>query len=236
MVKKVLILVISAQFDPYAKMVGTSMETWDEPVVEGVETVYYFGRPLWKNTDKKIYLDVHEDYKTMPTKTIMAFEWALVYRQFDYIARVNASTYVDKKSLSDYVQDLPTEKLFSGLVIEAGKTYKHEWIWGPYFLMSRDVVELLVKNRTMLPHLMMEDMALSELAHKLKIPFTSLKGATIDKMENDWRCVCYGADSFNFYDFSEVAKARQQIFFRCKHDADRNVDAYVMHELHNVFQ
>lgn len=227
--KTVLILVVSSQLSPYKKMWQTSKETWDSIEVSGVETVFYFGQPFKENTDKEIYFDIPEGYSNMGYKLTSAFEWSLANKSFDYIARVNSSTYVHKKELLSSVQSMPDSNLFAGLKVVGGEK---EWIWGGgSFLISRDVVEKIVANKLKFNHKVMEDNGLSEIVAKIGIPFTDGRACSIDKMEHGWRCLCYGTESFDFFDFSEMVKLKGQYFVRCKQDYNRDADEMVMKEL-----
>lgn len=235
--KKVLILILSSQHDPYKKMMGTSLNTWDKIQVDGVESVYYCGLPLQWNTEKIIYFDIPENYNNLGYKTLMAFDWALNNKEFDYVARVNASTYVNKKELIKYVQTLPDENLFSGLVVEASEE-KPRWLWGPQFILSKDVVSKLAANRQYIDRDLMEDQGISYLGTKLGIPLSHGISSTIDKMyDNTWRLMSYGmGDSFEFERWEDMKKAEGQFFIRVKQDYDRNVDEYVMEQLYKVFK
>jgi hypothetical protein len=227
-VKKILILVLSADFPPYDKMVQTSLETWDSIDQEGCETVYYFGKSNKPNTDKFVYLPINESLFSMGRKTLMAFEWALQNKEFDYIARPHSCIYVNKKELVNCVNILPSENVFSGLKVED----KKPWLWGGCgYVFSKDVVYKIVGNKKLLDVKKMEDMAISHLASDLDIPYTQGIGCSIDRLKDKWRCTCYGTESFEFYDFHEVAKNKNQYFYRVKQDLKRDVDEYVMKQL-----
>src|SRR6202008_208576 len=101
--------------------------------------------PVKENTDKCIYFPVKETLHTMGAKTLLAYEWALMNKQFDYVARVNSSTYVDKKELIKYIQELPYNNVFSGLEVAKSET-QEKWMWGPQFILSKDIVELVIAN------------------------------------------------------------------------------------------
>lgn len=233
MSKKILNLVLSCETPPYDKMVQTALETWDSIEVEGIETVYYFGEPQKQNTDKFIYLPVEEILHAMGRKTLMAFEWALKNKEFDFLARPHSSIYVNKRELKEYVESLPNENVFAGVQIDATPI----WCWGGTgFLFSRDVVQKLVGNKSLFKEGLMEDMGISYIANELGIPFMPGRGCSIDKQKTGWLCLCYGTESFTFDDFSEVTKSKGQYFFRCKNDGDRNVDEIVMRELFKYLQ
>lgn len=228
---KVLILVVSCQSPPYGEMIDTSLNTWDSINVEGVETVFYCGQPVNKDTNKIIYFDIQESYANMGRKLLAAFQWALINKEFDYIARVNSSCYVNKKELLKYVQILPSTMVFSGLRVIATHGHK-EWVWGGgQFLISKDVIKMIVEKKSEWDHTSMEDISISTLVSKICIPYMSGLACSIDKLENGWRCLCYGTESFLFTDFSDIKKSEGQFFYRVKQDYDRQQDKYVMNEL-----
>ncbi len=225
--KRVLILAIGCSLPPWNKMFETSFDTWDSVEVDGVETIFYFGNPVRENNNKTIYFSVEESYFTMGEKMLQAFQWALDNKEFDYIARVNSSCYVDKKQLIKHIQTLPKENLFSGLIVQG----ENPWLWGGgQFILSKDVVEKLVENKSLYNHTVMEDVGISELATKIGIPFTQGKAASIDKTDSGWRLMGYEGPSFEFTNFADCNKS-EQFFYRCKHDPDRTVDKYIMQEL-----
>lgn len=225
-------MVISSQLDPYGKMANTSEETWDSIEVPGVDSVFYFGGPVRPNTNKRIYFDFKEAYNVMSLKTVEAFKWALANKEFDYIARVNSSTYVKKDSLIEYVQTLPGNNVFNGLVVDGEKS---NWVWGPFFILSKDVVEAVVKNEAKIDHRVMDDVGLSKLIIGLGISPSRGIGCSIDRSADKWRAICYGTESFEFTDFSDIVRAKDHWGFRVKQDLDRSQDEYVMWQLFQKF-
>lgn len=235
MSKKILNLVLSCDNPPYDKMVQTSQETWDSINVEGIETVYYFGESEKPNTEKCIYLPIRDTLGNMGLKTMMAFEWALKNKEFDYLARPHSCIYVNKKALKEYVELLPTQNVFAGLKVIDNPC----WLWGGIgLILSRDIVQKLVDGKGKLLRTQMEDKAISYLANELGIPFTQGRGCSIDKIGEGamWQCTCYGTESFIFDNFYDVTKSAGQYFYRVKNDSDRNVDEYVMRELFKHLQ
>lgn len=234
--KKVLIMVVSSQNEPYEQMWVTSRNTWDKDEVEGVETVFYFSEPVNKNTAKEIYFPLRECYHTMGEKTLMAFEWGLANREFDFIARINASTYVNKKELLKYIQTLPENNVFAGMVVDSNNGTPI-WCWGPQWVISKDVVQSLVDNKNDLDKSLMEDVGISYLANKIGVQYTNGKAASIDKTDTGWRCIMYGGgDSFVFNEFEDIKKANGQFFYRVKQDGARWADKLLMENLYNILK
>lgn len=225
---KILILVLSADFPPYNTLMETSMLTWDTIEVEDMETVFYSDRSTKPDTNKIIYLPIEANMYTMNKKLMMAFEWALANKEFDFIARPHSCIYVNKGELKDYIQSLPKQNVFSGLQVIATPT----WMWGGIgFVFSRDVVEKFVQNKVYMRDDLMEDMSISYLANYLEIPYTQGRGCSIEKKKNGWMAMCYGTDSLEFTDFDDIKKIKGQYFYRVKQDQNRTMDLYIMNEL-----
>lgn len=230
--KKALILVLSSDWAPYDRLMQVSMETWDSVNQDGLETVYYCNGTK-TNTDKVIYVDAPTDLFSMGKKTLLAFEWALKNKDFDYISRPQANAYIHKKQLIKYIQGLPDENLFAGIEATGPPRFR----WGVGICISRDVVEKLVANKDQWDHSKMEDVAMSELADRLGVPYYQGTACSIDKVSDAlWQCTSYGSDSFQFKRFDEINKANGQYWFRCKQDYDRMKDEYVMRQLFKHLQ
>jgi len=226
---KALILTIGCQLPMWSKMWETSLATWDSVEVENVENIFFFGQPVKENTDKCIFFDIEEGYYTMNKKFVCALEWSLANKEFDYIVRVNSSTYVDKKVLCEYIKTLSDKNVFAGIEVVA----EPKWAVGWGYVISKDVIHKIVEHKDLLRNDITDDLSLSYLINNLEIPYTKLPFASIDKRTDGWACICYnGVDSFNFTDFKEINKSNSS-FYRVKFDADRNMDAYLMKQLFN---
>lgn len=226
--KKCLILGMHSSWHPYDMIMQAALDTWDTVQVDGIETILYCDGKT-KATDKVVYFPVQTDIFSIGKKTLLAFEWALKNKEFDYISRPQSNAYINKKELFKYIQELPDENVFEAIEVVGPP----RWRWGVGTLLSRDVVQKLVDNKDKWDHRQMEDVAMSELADRLGIPYRNGRACSIDKVSDGvWQCTAYGSESFQFTDFSEIHKAKGQYWFRCKQDYDRNKDEYVMQELY----
>jgi hypothetical protein len=234
---KILILVLSSELHPYGKMIETSRKTWDSVEVEGVETVFYCGQSEKVSDDKVIYLPIIDCFETMTAKTLMAFNWALANKDFDYVVRVNSSCYVNKSKLVEYVKTKPKEKVFCGLI--AGSMYGVDYLWGGgQFIISRDVVKLAVENWDNINNTFTEDVAISDLIVRAGIKMDGTGCLTAVHKHPD-KYVCHYYDrgkggGMEFTDINEIKKLENQFFFRVKQDGAREVDEFVMNELFRV--
>jgi hypothetical protein len=230
---KVLIAVLSTRTPPYGEMIETSKATWDSVEVPGVETIYYVGEPESAYEDRVIGFDVPEGYRNMGHKNLAAWKWMLDNREFDFMARVNASCFVHKARLLENCAGLPATGYLAGSIYLADAK-RPTWLWGGHqFLMSRDVVQALVDNPHVWNHGEMDDVALSHAAAALGVQFVHGNHAcAIDWLdEARWRVVSTDGTNFEFTDWADVAKLTTQHFFRCKIDLKRHLDAVVMKNL-----
>lgn len=241
--KRILILVLSTDKDWYGRLAETSQQTWDAKDVEGVETIFYFGRSDKPSTEKVLYTDVEDDFYNMGRKTLAAFEWALSHRTFDYVFRANASLYVDKAGLAKYCLDKPEHNLALGVVAECGEFEgeKFPFMWGPSYLLSRNVVEKVVRQKDYWEHRMMDDLALSYLLRDLGIPLDNRASMASVAMNKGWYEFVYyengAGGGATLYSLSELKERLPgQFAFRVKDDANRENDVRLMKELHEVFK
>lgn len=232
--KKVLVFVLSCETPPYDRHLQTSLETWDTRQVDGCESIFYCGKSHKKNTDKVIYLNTKDSFATMGAKAVEGFEWALNNKSFDYLARPNSSCYVRKQILTDYVQNLSDTNLYLGLKTQS--CYNVEYMWGGgAYILTRDVVEKIVQNKSKWNHNYTEDVSISALLQKLGVPLTAEGHAcALHKKGNTYSCITYQGSTgggFDFTDMSEMHKLTNQFFIRVKQDLRREEDIYIMKEL-----
>lgn len=236
-VKTVLILVLSTEKDWYGRLAETSRATWDAEEVEGVETVFYFGRSTKPDTDKFLFTDIEDEFHNMGRKTLVAFEYALHHRAFDYIFRANASLYVHKPGLLAYCQDKPETNLALGVCAQGKDSL---FLWGPAYMLSRDVVQKVVENKELWNHADMDDVAVSDLLHAINVPLDNRGSmASIALSGNGYEFVYYEGGDGGGATMKELSdlptRLPDQFAFRVKDDSNRDNDVRLMKELHAVF-
>lgn len=223
-------MVISSQEPPYGRMINTSLKTWDAENVEGVETIFYCGEPVQENTEKIIYFPIKESLHSMGHKDILAYEWVLKHKEFDYVARVNSSCYVNKRILAQHCQGLPETGVFAGLTVADDQP----WIWGGgQFIISRDVLRGIVVNKEKWNHNVMEDRAMSYLVTEMGIEyFLGVASSIALNPDGTYSVICYNAnEGFNFTDWKELRKLDAQFFYRIKQDGQRHLEKGIMEEM-----
>lgn len=238
-VKRVLILVLSTEKDWYGRLAETSQATWDSVEVEGVETIFYFGRSDKPSTDKILYTTSDDEFHSMGKKTLCAFEHALAHRQFDYVFRGNASLFIDKSGLAKYCLDKPATNLALGVL--APGEHNTLFLWGPSYLLSRDLVQKIVDNKEQWNHATMDDVSISNLLNSLDVPLDNRGSmASIALTGDGYEFVYYENGASGGCAMKDLRQIHEmlpnQFAFRVKDDANRENDVRLMKELREVFR
>lgn len=231
--RKILILTLSANRDPWHALMRKQQSTWDSIPHEQTTTVFYVGQSYPARYEPPVlYSQIDEHLHNIGMRTVEAMEFALTLPGWDFLARPHSSTYVHKRHLVEFIEKLPETGMLCGLEVPAGP-HEGPWLWGGgHFILSRDVVGALVGQKAQWKHAIMEDVALSRLAAALGIPFSRGKSVSIDWNADlqSASCISWNGDTggFAFTDFKELNRLEDQFFFRCKHDPDRSVDLRTM--------
>ncbi len=150
----------------YTKFFESQNESWNSVEVDGVDTFFLVG-----NNDKDeingnlIKTNVPESLINCGHKTLKAFE-LLKNRDYDYIFRTNSSSYVDKQMLKDYLQDKPRTNFYSGVI---GNHHGIVFASGSGFIISKNVVDLVLLKQEYWEHRFIDDVALGLLLRNLRI-------------------------------------------------------------------
>jgi hypothetical protein len=222
---KVLVLVVSSLVPPWDMIAEEGVrKTWWKDEVHGVESLFYCG-----GADRSgligdtLLLKIPEDFSCMVSKTAHALSYAHANYEFDYLFRVNVSSYVNKRALVRYLADKPSTGLYSGVL---GGHSTGPFVSGAGILMSRDVVKVLADSYATMPTgtlgeggvpQVLEDVSMSLRARALGIQLTP--GFRKD------------VDASSAVPMEGVADAYH---FRCKCDGDRMGDVRAMHAIHKV--
>jgi hypothetical protein len=209
--KKVLILVQACDDAPYFDMQEAQQQTWDRMDVPGTETFYYYGNNkhngLHVLDGKKLYCPCSEAYDMMHYRHKLAVEY-LFSRDWDFIFRTNASSYVHKEKLLQFAQTLPLTNCF----VSKGEKVMS----GCGFFLSRDLVK--IANDLIDDHpTPSEDMYIASVLNR----------AGYDLIE--------GGDRVDFNHHEEKPE-RECYHYRCKSDTeDRTKDIKAFEKLFRQF-
>lgn len=201
---KIVILVLSCLEEPYYSIMKKQQETWDSIDIENIKTIYYYGGSSgFKQVGKKSFeygANCSDIYKMMHWKFILTLK-EIINEEWDYIFRTNTSSYIDKKRLLKFSENLPTEKCYCG--INGGG-----FASGTGIFLSRDCVEIAI-NEFINHEIDCEDVYLGEILYKHNISVTP------------------GAQRINFFEGGDIKKPCYH--YRCKStNEDREYDIRAM--------
>jgi hypothetical protein len=164
---KIIILVLSQNDGGiYSKFTQTQKETWDIDVVEGVDTFYFFGNEkIDLIQGNSIFTTINEGLYSCGLKTVRAFELIKNF-DFDFVFRTNASSYVDKFLLKDFLLKKNNVNHYSGVI---GNHQGINFASGSGFVISKDVLNLILEFKHELNHSYIDDVSFAELLLRKKI-------------------------------------------------------------------
>lgn len=176
--KKVIILIMSSSNSTYIKLENCIKETWYKLKNEDVEVIFYKDNDRFiqkSNTPEfdgcDLILPISDGFYTLGQKTLMAFEWVNQNYNYDYIYRSNLGSFVDIKNLLLFLSDKPKDNLYCGIVGKDTFYLKREveFASGSGYFLSKDLVDLVVKNKYIWNHNIVDDVALGELLSQFNI-------------------------------------------------------------------
>jgi len=171
---KVLLLIISSpSVDPvYIKL----KDVWRSYMNNNSEIESYFieynatkDRIIENNT---FYIKGSESYNPgVREKTIDSFDYFLKSgAKYDYVVRTNISSVWNFRTLLKYLSTLPQSNVYSGII---GYHNNIRFVSGAGFIMSPDIVQRIIDNRTMTHHInIMDDVDIGAVLDRLGTPFT----------------------------------------------------------------
>jgi hypothetical protein len=183
----------------------------------GPDVIFYSGDARKRELrGDELRLPVPDDLPNTGRKTLAAFEWVLQKRDAELVFRTNCSSYVDLPNLARYVGErAQTAQFYAGNVGAHGDV---SFASGAGYFVSRDLIELAVRERARWNHEVLDDVALAELLHG--------HGITPQPAP---RQDLYGVADLEQLDLS-------QFHFRCKTDSPRRRgDALLLDGIHRAF-
>jgi hypothetical protein len=192
---RTLVLVLGTRVRPYPMLIRAAEATWASVPVPDVEVIFYFGGGGPRMARRHLTLPVPDDFPHIGEKTLACFDYVLENREFDLVFRTNCSSYVDLMNLSRYVGEHAQARGFY-----AGTPSTHDGISfasGSGYFLSRDLVELVVRERDSWNHALLDDVALGLLlstAGHLPVPVPRVGYATprevadVDVTQFHFRC------------------------------------------------
>lgn len=214
---KILIMVLSHNDNGiYNRLVETIRTTWDSDIVKDVETLYYYSNNSLdsiKIDGDCLFIPCEDGIHNLGYKVLKSFEYVLENIDFDYIYKMNCSSYLNKSMLKDIVLENQRDNLYGGFL---GRHNDINFASGAGTLLSKDLVKYIVDNKETWDHSLVEDVAIGKILNKVSIlpmdRVSIVDGVDIDKINTK----CY--------------------HYRCKNNHNRENDIVIMRELHNRYK
>lgn len=214
---KCLISVLSHNEEPFIKLENGIRETWMKHNVDN-DIIFYYGNSEHINIiGDRLYLDTkNEGFYNIGYKTIKMFEYCLNNYDFDYIFRTNSSSYIRIDKLNQYLINKPKNNFYNAIIgSHDGITFAS----GAGYFLSRDLIELIIKNKEKWNHGYIDDVALALLLRNENITPTNSTRFDINEYNMN------NLDNINLDYF---------FHFRCK-CSDRNNDIEIFKQLDKKF-
>lgn len=247
--KKILILAMSCRDSFFENQISSIKETYASEMPDNVTFMYYDG--CWANTKHvgdHLMLRCEDDLEHTFKKTRMALKYVMTNDdiEFDYILRVNTSTYVNVRLLDEFVQTLQRDDILWGSDLyslsEANCPAPLDiYARGNAMLMSRKIAAIIINEGISFNYLnVVDDIAIGNILNSYYIKqsynyndyLQHIKG-----MPHGWyKCTSIIADNghrlctYGEYD----ALYNKFITTQIKSYADRKLESQHYKELHEL--
>ena len=135
------------------------------------------------HSSDEILTTVPDLYSLIGAKTLDAFDASLLEFEFDYIFRTNVSSYLDIEGLQKFVSGQPRNNFYAGAI---GNHQGIDFASGCGYFISRDLVSMVLSNRDLWDHNLIDDVSLGKLLTKeLKIDIQGIKRIDLNSTEMD---------------------------------------------------
>lgn len=207
----VLILVQATHLAPWDQLIEAQKQTWDAVNVPGMDTIYFYSHPTKSFYEgKNLYVKCSGEHGMEHWRMKLAFDHILDgFASYEYVFRTNASSYINKALLLDFLKDKPKEKYYCG--IDGGG-----FASGCGYIMTMDCVKIIQDQFDDYP---------SESEDCLTGVYMQRNGISVSP----------GAQRIEFNHYS-IAPEKECYHYRCKSDnADRTKDINAFNKLFKQF-
>ena len=161
---------LSCETEPYVTLEQGIRDTWGKYESPQAKIFYYYGgKKHIETVGDKLHLSAPEGYWNIGRKTLQMYEYFMNTHEFDYLYRVNSSSFVCIHNLLKYIHNKPRQGFYSGFPVTHTKQTDMKFASGAGYFLSRDLVESIVKNKHMWNHSRVDDVALGQLMKQLDV-------------------------------------------------------------------
>jgi hypothetical protein len=202
-------------------------KTWVDYSDNNKNSIYYFyykddiSAPYIKD-NKYIYLPGKENLDNCTKKTVDAFKYVLENFEFTYIYRTNISSYINKRLLDAYINTLYNTNIYGGVINNKDDI---AYASGSGFIISKDLVKLLVDNEDKIDYSIVDDMSIGKFLNKQN-NISIIPIPRIDIINDN------GLKRVNNTNINNAFHYRLKSYY----ETNRNFDIQAMHYLHNLLK
>jgi hypothetical protein len=162
---KIIFIVIASPSDYYNKNKIIMNQFMNKN--KNIKTFYIYGNvdksKVFK-TEHDLYFDFSENLVPgILKKSIKSFEYINKNYTYDYLIRTNLSTFWNFKRILQKIKKFPNRRCLAG---DIRRRYPINYLFGTGIIYSRDMVNLLVKDKNKLNYDKADDIVLSYYLHK----------------------------------------------------------------------
>jgi hypothetical protein len=166
--KKILILILSSNSYPSPINEYAQKVTWiKDNLDENIEILFYkAGNKFSVSTNLIILSQNDRSTYGIGKRTIQVLEWVSKNKDYDYVLRINSSSYLNLKNLRLFIDKLQIDNVYAGRMMDYHGT---SYISGAGILLSKNLVNLVLDKKLEWDHKLLDDVALGSLLNKLNI-------------------------------------------------------------------
>ena len=169
----------------------------------------------YEPTSDLIYYDIPESYPVLIHKTIRAMETIQSLYTYDYFIRTNLSTFWDFNKLHLHLNELPTQKCYSGDGPLPGYTQNGFYLSGTDTIVTPEMIYYIINNKHLIQYNIVEDAAMGLFFNGiLKVPMLPNR-------------ICF------FEDITNASLQELEIINRIRTSILNNKDHYRIKNVHN---
>lgn len=160
---RILILILSAKNEIYSQLENAIRRTWAKKIPNNVKIFYYYGgEESFSINGDRIFCKSDESIKNIGYKTLDSFRYVYDNFEFDYIFRTNSSSYINIDNLLRFLENKPMDNFYSARV-NVEKETKLIFGSGSGYILSRDLIYLVLQNSEKWNHELVDDVAIGKM-------------------------------------------------------------------------
>ena len=210
----IIVLVISSLDATYQMLEQSIRDTWAKKTNSNIKVLFCYtdNRKKSEIIEDKLYCNAGDEYyMNIGAKTVSAFEFIEQNYSYNFIYRTNLSSYLDTQILNSLYKYFPKNKYYTGVL---GNVDGISYCSGSGYLLSRDLVQLVLKNKKDWNHEYVDDISLGLLLRSHNITPINAQRFNVDNDEHH-----IPSDYYHY---------------RVKNAGDRSVDVIRMKKIHEL--